>query len=301
MNDKPELETLLESAFRGGALPAAPASLVAALEAVPAGPVTRDADARRLARRGRPWSGALGVAAVLLVGGALALSIGGPVPNPDRTALPSLSRDPAPSPAPSATAVAVPSTDVASSFISPFEYTIPAGTTVSIAVQEREIIGWVEGPLTPPSSDVPLRYSDRQSGAGDAQGIVIASAEQAWSHGSTGRFAVRQAPADLLADLRDTAAIGIGDISEVTLDGRPALMAEIDPTVKPGTDLHITGDMCCISRDYIMLTAPSQITVLEVGDVTIFIQIWARTAEDLAAWMPAATEFLNSIRFTEAP
>lgn len=290
MNDQAELETLLETAFRGGALPAAPASLIAALEAVPAGPMTRPAAANRRTGRGRNGLGALGVAAVLLVGGALALSVGGPSPSPNRTALPTLSaREPAPEAA------------VATSFISPFEYTIPAGLAVTLALEERDIIGWVEGAIVAESNGAPIGYHDWQSGASDAQGIVIASAEQAWSHSSIGRFAVRHAPADLLADLRDTAAIGIGEITEVTLDGRPALMAEIDPARKAGTDLHLTGDMCCISRDYIMLNVPSRVMVLEVGEITILIQIWARTADDLAAWMPAATGFVDSIRFVDAP
>jgi hypothetical protein len=299
MNDQPELETLLESAFRG-VLPPAPASLVAALEDVPSQPLMRDGAPQRLAGRGRPWIGALGVAAVVLIGGALALSIGGPRPFPVTTPPPSVpAREAASSPADSSTGLPAPTSGAATSFIAPFIYTHPAGSTMTLAIEKPEIIGWINGP-SPQSSP---RYSDRQSGPDPAEGIVVVSAEQAWSHdgfGSTGRFAVRQAPTDLLADLRDPGAVGFGEISAVTLDGRPALMADINPAGKGGSDLHVTGDMCCISRDFIMLNVPSRVFVLEVGEVTIFIQVWARTDDDLAALMPAATEFVESIRFIDA-
>jgi hypothetical protein len=91
MND--ELEIRLRSAFRREGLPAAPATLLEALDAVVAEPVrpgsrTRGAGARR------PW-GVLAVAAVLLVGGAVALSVGSRTPEPAPSPRPTVS--PAPS------------------------------------------------------------------------------------------------------------------------------------------------------------------------------------------------------------
>ena len=41
---------------------------------------------------------------------------------------------------------------------------------------------------------------------------------------------LRTAPADFLADLRDTAGVSMGEIVETTLDGRPALTVML-----PGT------------------------------------------------------------------
>jgi hypothetical protein len=69
MND--ELEPRLRNAFRTGSLPAAPASLVQALERVPDAPVT----ARRR-RTGRSVWGPFAVAAVLAVGGAVVIGGG---------------------------------------------------------------------------------------------------------------------------------------------------------------------------------------------------------------------------------
>jgi hypothetical protein len=86
MND--ELETRLRSAFRSESLPAAPATLFRALDAVLAEPVRPGSGSpRRL-----PW-GVVAVAAVLMVGGAVALSVG--------------NRGPSPAPSPLASSVAV--------------------------------------------------------------------------------------------------------------------------------------------------------------------------------------------------
>jgi hypothetical protein len=95
MND--EIEIRLRDAFRDGSLPPAPASLRDRLDQVPEAPVGpaawREAGARG---RRRPW-GALAVAAVLLLGGAVVASFtaGGPGPrlNPSPSTPPT---DPAP-------------------------------------------------------------------------------------------------------------------------------------------------------------------------------------------------------------
>ena len=81
-----ELERRLASAFRQADLPGASPALRDALERVPDAPVT--AAGSRAGRRGRGsgsgWA-LLGVAAVLLVGGALAFGVGGLRPSPSTT------------------------------------------------------------------------------------------------------------------------------------------------------------------------------------------------------------------------
>ena len=82
MND--ELETRLRDAFRNGSLPAAPGRLLDHLDEVTTAPLERGSGGDAGTRGGRrPW-GALAVAAALLLGGAVALSVGtrgpGPVP-----------------------------------------------------------------------------------------------------------------------------------------------------------------------------------------------------------------------------
>jgi hypothetical protein len=96
MNDRStdnDLEARLRTAFRSAALPEAPSRLLDALERAPDAALDvaagRTAAGRRSGRR--QTLGLLGLAAVLVVGGALAIGVG--------------SRPPSPLPAPSATAV----------------------------------------------------------------------------------------------------------------------------------------------------------------------------------------------------
>jgi hypothetical protein len=90
MND--ELEMRLRSAFRHEGLPVAPATLLEALDAVVVEPIRPGSAARGAARR-RPW-GVLAVAAVLLVGGAVALSVGNRSPDPAPSPPPTFSPAP---------------------------------------------------------------------------------------------------------------------------------------------------------------------------------------------------------------
>jgi preprotein translocase subunit SecD len=78
-----DLETRLERAFRSADLPAAPGRLLDALERVPDAPVLVGgaSGARSGGARRATW-GILGVAAILLVGGAVALSAGSRRPTP---------------------------------------------------------------------------------------------------------------------------------------------------------------------------------------------------------------------------
>lgn len=87
--DRSDLEARLRDGFRRAELPAAPPTLLDALERVPEALVVRAgsrASRARGLRGSRPW-GALGVAAVLLLGGALAIGVGGrPTPTPPPSA-----------------------------------------------------------------------------------------------------------------------------------------------------------------------------------------------------------------------
>ena len=47
------------------------------------------------------------------------------------------------------------------------------------------------------------------------------------------------------------------------------------------------------------VNVPSRLIVADIDGVTIFIMIWARTPDDLAAWVPTAESFVGSIHFDE--
>jgi hypothetical protein len=84
-----DIEARLHDAFRRASLPAAPSSLVDALERVPEAPV-----ARRRSRLSRSLWAPLGVAAVLVVASAIALSGGQRGVDPSPTAAPTTSATP---------------------------------------------------------------------------------------------------------------------------------------------------------------------------------------------------------------
>ncbi|MEO6207326.1 MAG: hypothetical protein ABIP77_05180 [Candidatus Limnocylindrales bacterium] len=145
---------------------------------------------------------------------------------------------------------------------------------------------------------------------------MIASAAAAWTHGGAGRFALSSAPANFLADLRDKAIVNVGgtdgtpykvgiDLTPdvvTTLDGRPALTTGTRPGGNTGFDIHVDGpQQNSFSGEYALLQFPYRLIVTEVDRVTVFVQIWARSDADLAAWTPDAAKFVASIHFVEQP
>ncbi len=209
---------------------------------------------------------------------------------------------PSPTVAPSPVATGeVPGFVHVTSFVQPFTYVDPPGSGLERTADRPEVVAWAvpSEPRSQPDAQTQPDVGGVQ--AGGVRGVVVASAEQAWSHRASGagaRFAVRPDPADLLADLRQIAGVRLSAISSTRLDGRPTWMSEIDPGSEV-TDIHVNGSMNQLSRDFVMLNVPASISVLEVGDDTVFILIWARTTPDLEEWMPVATELVDSIRFAE--
>ena len=53
--------------------------------------------------------------------------------------------------------------------------------------------------------------------------------------------------------------------------------------------------------DAIDLSVPSRLILATVDGAGLVVQIWAPTEADLSAWMPTATEFVDSIHFTRQP
>lgn len=180
-------------------------------------------------------------------------------------------------------------------FIRPFAFAIPDDKTIRMTAVRREVVAWIWGPDIPNAPD----QVDPAGGSG-AAGIVVGSAETAWSHGavtssSSGRFMLRTAPAEFLADLRDTAGVHMGEIVETTLEGRPALTAMLPGT--GGNDIHVSGPLEGLSRDFVMVNVPARLTVADVDGATVFVLIWARTPGSLDAWLPVADELVSSIHF----
>ena len=176
------------------------------------------------------------------------------------------------------------------SFIRPFVYATPDDPTIRLTAGRREVVVWILGPDIPSAPNT----TDPIGGSG-AAGIVVGSAETAWSHGGPGRFMLRTAPAEFLADLRDTGGVEMGGFVETTLDGRPALTVLLSG--KGGTDIHVNGNIGGLSSQFVGMGWPARLTVADVDGATIFVLIWARTASGLDAWLPVGDELVSSIRF----
>ena len=167
-------------------------------------------------------------------------------------------------------------TGFAEEFIVPFEYAAPDDTTFRHTVVRRELVAWSSGPhieaTHEPDAALPLAPDP-----GDARGIYVASAAEPWSHRSAGRFMVRTAPAEFLADLRDQVGIDMGEIVETTLDGRPALSVMLPGT--GGSDVHLYGRMG-VGSEFVLVSVPARLTVADIDGTTVFVLAWARSTDD---------------------
>jgi hypothetical protein len=254
------------------------------------------------------FAGIAAVIAILVAGVAIGAS------RSSQSAGPSLSPSAGPSTGPSVSPTPDPtaSTRSAGSFVRPFRFTVPAGSGLQKTIGDAppEIVSFVVGANAPIGGQ---SYGGQAPESGNLRGIVIASAETAWTHGAGGRFALRPAPADFLADLHTKAIARFDDLGTVVgidlsattdtiLDGRPALTAATRPGGKTGLDIHVQLPMTGLGGGpLISLKLPYRLIVTEVDGVTVLVQIWARSDADLAAWMPDATKFVDSIRFVEQP
>ena len=187
-----------------------------------------------------------------------------------------------------------------SRFVRPFEYVMPVDSGIRQSGWSLpEMVAWVQGPdVSPIASDGDpdggtILYDQPQPG--QVRGIVIGSGGEAWSHGPDGQFMLRTAPAEFLADLRDTVGTPMDAITETQLDGRPALTVMLPGT--GGSDIHVTGRMRGLGGTFVLVNMPSRLLVADVDGITVFVLTWARTADDLKAWMPLADEFVESIHF----
>ena len=136
-----------------------------------------------------------------------------------------------------------------------------------------------------------------------ARGIVVASTRSAVTHpcpmvdGGSSRVPVREAPEAFLEDLRAIGGAGLTDPMATVFDGRPALEVRLDLAANQcqAADFHVSGGG--LGSGYVLLSVPTRLTLTQVEDWPIAVQVWAATDEDLEAWLPEADEFLKTIHF----
>ena len=77
-------------------------------------------------------------------------------------------------------------TATASTFILPFEYSLPADSTIRPSPnQVRDLVAWVDDPdrSFDPLPENPALNLGSQPNSSDARGLIVGYGEEAWSHG----------------------------------------------------------------------------------------------------------------------
>jgi hypothetical protein len=208
-------------------------------------------------------------------------------------------------PGPSASrAISVPS------FMVPFEYAMPPISSLRVlsGPDERYLFGIVDEPDTvspPPSGELGdpyLRGITTDDGVEYPRGISFAVVADAWTHGQGGRTEVRESPAELLDDLHTIGGVAFGEPATTSLDGRSAIAVTVSQDAMQGAhDVHVGGHLSGLSVDYVVLSLPTRLTLVDVNGVTLLVAVWALSDDELAAWLPVATPIVDSIRFLDLP
>ena len=193
----------------------------------------------------------------------------------------------------------VSSTGRTAQFVVPFDYEVPAGSGLARSKDDphAQFAAWVDGEESPAPSQL---YAGQSVDSGVERGIVVAAGPEPWAHGSVGRFYLGTDPADVLADLRDTAGIDLDPVTPMQLDGRPAQAAFIRDHA--ASDIHVKGPITGLtSGPFVILNQPCRLIVSQVNGQVVFVVVWAQTAEGLEAFLPTAMGFVDSIHFVDTP
>ena len=249
---------------------------------------------------------AIGFVLLALLVALLALGVAGGSPRPalrlDVAPNPIASFDVAPSIAAAATKAPVPASGAAhriTEFPRPFAYR----ELDPMPLTKVGVSGWMVAFTSSGDTAYPPIPRDGTFEEG-AWGITISSAQGAVTHpcpgvnGGQSRVPVNGGDARLfLEDLRTIAGVEFGELVETTFDGRPAIAATVFPWVArcESADYHVYQSGF---DGYVQLRLPSRLLIADVNGMPIVFQVWAATANDLDAVMPAASSFLAGVHFT---
>ena len=180
-------------------------------------------------------------------------------------------------------------------FVPPFTYAIPPRSQLVLTFESSTMYAFTEGAR----DGIYGGGADSSVGPG-ARGVTVTALVDASTHpcpmveGGSSRVQVRDDPAAFLEDLRLIGGIGVGQTGQTLIDGRPAMIATVDPAKArcEGADFHVPNH-------HVKLAVPSVLMMTRVDQRTVVFQIWASPEAGLEAWIPAAREFLNSIDFDQ--
>jgi hypothetical protein len=90
--------------------------------------------------------------------------------------------------------------------------------------------------------------------------------------------------------------LNVGTSTPLEIDGVAAAWADIDVTGLAGSGYpHI--DFGADERGIVDFAFPGRLFVIPSGDGVFLVHIYAGTDEDLAAWLPEASQIVESITF----
>ena len=173
-----------------------------------------------------------------------------------------------------------------------FTYELPA----ELGLRPREfaifgVVGFVSTTL-PGGSFPPNAETEAFQGE---HGIAVADVTDTVEHGSVkGHPVFGASAAEFLTGLdasdyfvvEDRARASIGDVpgwsARVTTEGEGSTHIDTGPDGREGS---------------VELGVPHVIFVVDVADAIVLVEVWAKTPEELAVWLPRALPFVDSIRF----
>jgi signal transduction histidine kinase len=182
----------------------------------------------------------------------------------------------------------------ANSFLRPFDYQVPGDREFKVEAQSARLY---------------VVWTSREGGGISVWAVDDVLADPcAWEKaGPPETVQAREAGVGgLLAYLRSVSHLAVQDAGTVTIDGRPAVRADLS------IDGLVTG---CPENNSLLLwrddgpgkgtpiqvwpESHKEISILDVDGQTIVIEVWS--GDDVDRWLPTARDIVDSIRFLNRP
>jgi hypothetical protein len=149
-----------------------------------------------------------------------------------------------------------------------------------------------------------ISFREADAATSPTRGVEVSDVSHAVLHGSlVDRPFLGTDAASFLEDLRDTSEFTVTELTPARLGvDLEAVRADVSAEHLPADvwshiDRLYGGERVC-ALEFAM---PSRVTVADVGDATIAVQVWATTRPELEAWLPTAMSLIDSFRFQKAP
>jgi hypothetical protein len=183
----------------------------------------------------------------------------------------------------------------AAGFVRPFDYQLPAGSDIRLD-EKSDRVNVLSAP------------------PGNQQGITVWAVgdvldDHCSSKPDTAVVPRKPGVDGLLEYLRSIPHLNVKDVGAVAIDARPAFKVELSVQggvtgcADPKSSMFLWRDTSPRGEGTVIqvpTTGRVALTVLDVDDVTIALEVW-RGGNDLDPWLPTADGIIESIRFIYRP